>query len=148
MPRKRTESAIIKASRTEEEKQLARQRSRAAANRRYRHKMTDDHRLKARERMRERRKNMSEEDKVQATNRQSQYNYNYYSLNRDVILYKAHEKRTQAFVSKHGMAQFHASYPQRIHKRKSRDAQQDPDNRAGDPSEHDLPYSSSDEDFL
>ncbi|KAK7435866.1 hypothetical protein VKT23_019397 [Stygiomarasmius scandens] len=95
MPRKRTQSAIAKSERSPEEKEVARDRSRHLADRRYRRKLRRDAPEKARERMAKRRAEMTEEQKAAAKEKRKQYDSKYYLTHRQDILHAAMRKRAQ-----------------------------------------------------
>ncbi|KAL0568065.1 hypothetical protein V5O48_013926 [Marasmius crinis-equi] len=139
MPRKKTQSALEKAGRTDSEKEIAKRRSQAAANARYRQKNREDIRVKSKRRMQEKRDNMSEDQRAHANARQRQYNYNYYSINRDEILNKAFKKRTREFLERHEDKDW-TDYPLRIRKQKPQECPENSKDLPYTDHNSDLPY--------
>ncbi|KAJ3715182.1 hypothetical protein C8R42DRAFT_726114 [Lentinula raphanica] len=114
MPRKRTLSAIEKASRSPEDKLRIKQINRRKADRQYRRRADNNAAERAKEHIALRRANMSDEEKLAAKERQKEYNARYYLRHRDSILHSAMQKRTRAYISRHGETSFWQNYPHRV----------------------------------
>ncbi|KAJ3798253.1 hypothetical protein GGU11DRAFT_756121 [Lentinula aff. detonsa] len=99
MPRKRTESAILKSERTAEEKAAANAYSRHLADRRYRRKLRYNNPDRAKECMATKRAEMTEEAKQILKDKKKKENAAYY---------------LRSYIAQHGEPAFWARYPHRV----------------------------------
>ncbi|KAJ3739109.1 hypothetical protein DFH05DRAFT_1464206 [Lentinula detonsa] len=120
MPRKRTQSAILKSERTLEQKQAVNARSRRLADRRYRRQLKYHNPSNAKEHMAKKRAEMTDEEKQAAKEKKKRENAAHYLKYQQDILHKKMKKRAEDYIAKHGENSFWSDYPHRtIHLRKS-----------------------------